>query len=79
MEEQRIRKAREQERLVREKPLMIMKQGVLELAEERVAELRNDLRVDPARIGDLIRLEQAELRLERGRELELGLQQEIER
>ena len=38
-----------------------------------------DPQVDQTRIGDIIRLEQAELKLERVRELELGLQQEIER
>ena len=54
-------------------------QGQLELIEARIVELRMDPEVDQTRIGDIIRLEQAELKLERMRELELGLQQEIER
>ena len=54
-------------------------QGQLELIEARIVELRMDPQVDQTRIGDIIRLEQAELKLERVRELELGLQQEIER
>jgi hypothetical protein len=79
LDEQRIKKAREQKRLARETPLLMTAQGQLELIEARIVELRMDPQVDQTRIGDIIRLEQAELKLEGVRELELGLQQEIER
>lgn len=68
-----------------ERRIMSVNEALSVHAAERSTELRNDPTIDPDRIGDVIRLEMAELRLERDRlyeqvqslDAELGLQQEL--